>query len=96
MDSAGTLRALIAEAHQTLRDGDAVAAERQARAVSAIIRAERDIAEYVTATEAQQVEDNADALRAEFMERLRRIAAAERAGAPVGVLERLAAGEHPD
>lgn len=93
MNTAETLRALVAEAHQKLRDGDAGEAERHAKAVSAIVRAERDVAEYVTALEAQQVEDDEEILRAEFMERLRRLAAAERAGVPDTVLERIAAGE---
>lgn len=93
MNTAGTLRALVAEAHQKLREGDAAEAERHAKAVSAIVRAERDVAEYVAASEAQQVEDDEEVLRAEFMERLHRLAAAERAGAPVDVLERIAAGK---
>lgn len=84
MNAAGMLRALVAKAHQKLRAGDAVEAERHAKAVSAIVRAERDVAEYVAASEAQQDEDHEQVLRAEFMERLQRLAAARRTADAAG------------
>ncbi|MBC7767532.1 MAG: hypothetical protein H7124_01960 [Phycisphaerales bacterium] len=93
MNAAESLRALLSEAHKTLVTGEAGEAERQAKAVIAIVRAERDVAEYLAALEAQNTEENEDALRAEIMGRIHRLAAAQCAGAPLAELERLAAGE---
>lgn len=93
MDAAGTLRALLDEAHQSLRAGDAAEAERRAKAVSAIVRAERDVADYAAGAAAQGPEEDVEAERAEFFGRLHRLFAAESAGASVEELERIAAGE---
>ena len=87
MDAAGTLRALLDEAHQSLRAGDAAEAERRAKAVSAIV------ADYAAAAAAQGPEEDVEAERAEFFGRLHRLFAAESAGASVEELERIAAGE---
>lgn len=46
MAAGEALRALLDSAHEALLAGDAPDAERRARAVSAIVRAERDVAEH--------------------------------------------------
>lgn len=90
MDAAETLRGLLAEAHERLRLGEAAEAERCAKAVSALVRAERDVAEYAAAQSPEQDEESE---RAEFFSRLDRLIAADRAGAPLEELERIAAGD---
>lgn len=92
MDAAETLRGLLADAHQMLRQGEAAEAERCAKAVSALVRAERDVAEFAAARAAQSPEEDEESLRAEFLSRLHRLVAADSAGAPVEVLEQIAAG----
>lgn len=91
MDAAETLRALLNEARHKLRDGEPAEAERCAKAVSALVRAERDVAEYAAAMAAQRPDEDEESLRAELLGRLHRLVAADRAGAPVEVLEQLAA-----
>lgn len=90
MAGAEALRALLDEAYAALRGGEAVDAERHARAVSALIRAERELAEFHAAQEPEP-EDHADA-RAELFDWISGLVAAHRAGAPEEELERLASG----
>ena len=85
------LCALLRTIRQALADGNAAEAERGARAVSAIVRAERDVAEFEAAARPAPEED-AEIIRAELRSRFRRLAEAEHAGAPAEVLERIAAG----
>ena len=85
------LRALLQTIREPLTKGDAAGAERRARAVSAIVRAERDVAEFEAAA-LQAPEEDAETIRAELRSRFRRLAEAEHAGAPAEVLERIAAG----
>jgi len=89
MDCGTGLRRLLDDAHAALADGDAGMAEQRAKAVSALLRAERDLAEYVAAR-AASAEDDDEALRAEIRSRIARFVDADRAGAPPEVLERLA------
>ncbi len=88
MSSAQALRALLDEAYAAMRDGEAAEAERRARAVSALIRAEKELAELAAAQE-QEPEDNADA-RAQLLSWITGLVAAHRAGASDEELERLA------
>jgi hypothetical protein len=81
-------RRLLASAEAALVDGDAAIGERLAKAVSALVRAERDVAEFLTAQAAQDPEDD-EAIRAELLGRIRRLAEAEQAEAPDDVIERL-------
>lgn len=83
------LRRLLDEAHAALAGGQPGEAELRAKAVSALLRAERDLAEY-TASHAMSAEDDDEAVRAEIRGRIARFVDAERAGAPAEVLERLA------
>lgn len=90
MAAAETFRALLDRAYQELSGGDAAEAERRARAVSAIVRAERDVAQFIAASAPQAPEEDAESIRAELRRRFRRLVEADRAGAPDDVLERLA------
>lgn len=91
MDCKTGLRRLLDEAHEALAGGEAADAERRAKAVSALVRAERDVAEFL-ATEAGDAEDDAEAQRAELLGRITRLIEADHAGAPDEVLERIASG----
>jgi hypothetical protein len=86
------LRELLNTIRESLAKGDAAEAERRARAVSAIVRAERDVAEFAAAARPAPEEEDAETIRAELRSRFRRLAEAEHAGAPAEVLERIAAG----
>jgi hypothetical protein len=92
MPIAEALRALLDAAHAELAGDQPAEAERRAKAVSAIIRAEQDVAAFVAAAAAQAPEEDAESIRAELRSRFRRLVEAEHAGAPAEVLERLAAG----
>ena len=91
MDMGKGLRALLDEAHGALASGDAPDAERRAKAVSALVRAERDVADFIAA-EAANTETDAEAQRAELLGRIARLVQADHAGAPDEVLERIASG----
>jgi len=54
MDAGTGLRRLLDDAHAALAAGDASDAERRAKAASALLRAERDLAEYVAAQAASR------------------------------------------
>lgn len=86
---AGTFRAMLSEAGVALARGDAAEAERRAKAVSALIRAERDVAEFLAAERAKSPEENEEARRAELRRRLSRFVESAGAGAPDDVLERI-------
>lgn len=90
MAAAETLRRLLDGAYRSMEQ-DAGEAERTAKAVTALIRAERDLAEFIAAAP-QSPECDADAIRAELRSRFRRLVEAERAGAPAAELERIATG----
>lgn len=84
-------RTFLDEARAALAQGDPSEAERRAKAISAIARAERDVAELLAAARRQPPEENDEYYRAELRRRLARFVEAERAGAPAEVLERIAA-----
>ena len=75
MADTDALRAFLDDAHDILRSGDAAEAERHAKAVSALIKAERELAEFRAAQDQTQGDD-ADAIRAELLGELYRLAAA--------------------
>jgi uncharacterized caspase-like protein len=78
-------------AAQVMSHEDVEDAERSAKTISAIARAARDVsevAELVRASAPQ--EDNVEEHRAELRRRLALYAEADRAGAPLEVLERIA------
>lgn len=90
MDCKTGLRRLLDEAHEALAGGEAADAERRAKAVSALVRAERDVAEFLAAG-AADTETDEETLRAELLGRLTRLTAAGHSGAPAEVLERIGA-----
>jgi hypothetical protein len=91
MNSAAALRRSLEDAHAALANGEAAEAERRAKAVTALVRAERDVSELLAA-EGDDAEDNAEAQRAELLSRIARLVEADRADAPDEVLERIASG----
>jgi hypothetical protein len=86
-DTAANLRQLLDRAQATLMHGDALEVERGAKAISALIRAERELAEFARAL---PPEDDEEARRAELRRRLALFVEADLAGAPAEVLERIA------
>jgi hypothetical protein len=92
---AASLRDALADAQAALRHGEAVDAERQAKAVSALVKAARDTAEFEDCIKAQPSEHDVEALRAELRRRLAQFVEADLAGAPPEVLERIALGGLP-
>ena len=90
MRSETQLRAWLDQAHAAFAAGEVAEAERCAKAVSALVRAEREIAELEA--RAPPEEEDEEALRAELRSRIRRLVDAEGAGAPDEVLERIASG----
>lgn len=91
MDCKTGLRRLLDDAHTALAEGEAADAERRAKAVSALVRAERDVAEFLAA-EAADAGDDEEAQCAELLGRITRLVEAGTAGAPDEVLERIASG----
>lgn len=69
---------------------NALEVERQAKAVSALVRAKRDLDEYAAALQAGLTEQDEEELRAELRRRIARFVEADLSGAPDEVLERLA------
>ncbi|MBS0384560.1 MAG: hypothetical protein JSS00_04340 [Proteobacteria bacterium] len=87
-DAVTALQKSLVEAGQALVSGDAADAERRAKAITALVRAERDVAEFVSVLSA--VENDDEELCDELLRRLVRYAEANRHGAPPEVLERIA------
>lgn len=92
-EAAAALKLILADAEAALRAGDSQEGERRAKAVSALVKAVRDVAELEAFAREQPPEEDEDALRAEIMGRIRRLAEAHDSGAPDEVLERIAAGD---
>lgn len=85
--------AQVLESMGTRLGGDnALEVERQAKAVSALIRAKRDLDEYA-ALQAGLTEQDEEELRAELRRRIARFVEADLSEAPAEVLERLANSE---
>ncbi|MBL8538030.1 MAG: hypothetical protein JNM59_11560 [Hyphomonadaceae bacterium] len=89
MDAAGALANLLQIAQRALVDGDPALAERYAKAVSALARAERDVDEARAFGRAALEEDDEE-FRAEVRRRLAAFVEADLADAPAEVLERIA------
>lgn len=92
MPTADALRAHLDAALEALAvdPGDA---ERRARAVSLLVRAEQELAAFSAAAALADPKQDEDALRAELRSRIRRLAEAEHLGLPAEALERIAGGE---
>ncbi|MEQ1619401.1 MAG: hypothetical protein ABL883_13780 [Terricaulis sp.] len=91
-DLGARLRAMLDEAASILNAGEAVEAERRAKAVVALVRAERDVAEFLADERANAPEQDEEQLRAELRRRIGRYVAAAAAGAPVDVLQQIGTG----
>ncbi|MEZ5960192.1 MAG: hypothetical protein R3C30_07145 [Hyphomonadaceae bacterium] len=91
MTIATTFRAFLDQAHASLNESEAQESERCAKAVSALVRAERDVAEYLNELRAAADNDDYDTMRAELQRRLSIFADAARSGHSVEVLARIAA-----
>ena len=89
-ESAAVLRAGLMDAEAALAAGDMALAERQAKAVSALVRAARDVAELEALVREQEPEQDDEALRAEIRSRIARFVEAAAAGDSDEALERLA------
>ncbi|MBN8606798.1 MAG: hypothetical protein J0L81_07760 [Caulobacterales bacterium] len=76
MAEADALRARLAEAHQALAEGSAADAERRARALREIMRAERELTEFLLFQEANNSDRSADAVRDDVLGRIARLIAA--------------------
>ena len=87
-DAVAALQKSLAEAGAVLTGGDAADAERRAKAITALVRAERDVAELATAATGSESDD--ENLCDELLRRLVRYAEADRQDAPPEVLERIA------
>ena len=88
MDAVAALQKSLVDAGQALTGGHAADAERRAKAITALVRAERDVAEF--ATTASLSDDDNEQLCADLRRRLVEFAQADLAGAPPEVLERIA------
>jgi hypothetical protein len=81
---------MLSKAEAAIVVGDAQDVERHAKAVSALVRAERDVAEFAAAIDAHSPEEDEEARRAELRRRLVMFVEADFANAPPEVLERIA------
>lgn len=93
---AATLRSIIDAALAQLVAGEAAEAERSAKAVSALVRAERELAEFEAAGAANSNDGDNEASSAELRRRLALYVESVRAGAVPTVLERIAATPAPE
>lgn len=84
------LREQLGVAQAALAQGDAAGAERQAKAISALVRAVRDVAELESLARAEEPEDDVEAIRAELRRRIALFVAADQAGASDEQLARIA------
>jgi hypothetical protein len=91
-DFEAELTAMLDDAASALKLGDAAEGERRAKAISALVRAQREVAEYVAAERARAPEEDEQALRAELRRRLALYVDADRAGAPPDVLKQIGTG----
>ena len=90
------LRRIIDAALTQLVAGEAAEAERSAKAVSALVKAERELAEFEAMGAAQTDDDDHEANSAELRRRLTLYVESVRAGAVPGVLERIATTPAPE
>jgi hypothetical protein len=88
-DTAAALRRQLGEALHLLGAGDSEEAQRQAKTVSALVKARREVAELEAAA-AIELEDDVEARRAELRRRFLAFVEADVADAVPEVLERIA------
>ncbi len=88
--AAASFRSILADAEAALLAGDTSEGERRAKAVSALVRAVRDVAELEAFARLQPPEEDEESIRAEIRSRIARFVEAERAGASLAELERIA------
>lgn len=93
--AAAAFRAMLADAEAALRCGDIQEGERRAKAVSALVRAVRDVAELEAFARLQPPEDDAESIRAEIRRRIARLIEADAAGASDEALEQIVIGSSP-
>lgn len=93
---AAALRSIIDAALARLVIGDAAEAERSVKAVSALVRAERELAEFEAASVASNSDGDNEASSAELRRRLALYVESVRAGAVPKVLERIATTPAPE
>jgi hypothetical protein len=86
--SAESLRTVLVSAETTL-SSKPEDAERRAKAVTALVRASRDVSEFEAFARAQPQEENEEALRAELRRRVAQLADAVATDAPDEVLARI-------
>lgn len=90
-EAAQTMKRLLGDALSALAQGDdAIDAERRAKAISALVKAEREVAELLATPSAPSVEEDEQSRRAELRRRIAVFVDASRAGAPHDVLQRIA------
>jgi hypothetical protein len=90
-DLGDDLCAMLEQAKREISGGDVAEGAARAKAVSALVRAERDVAEHLSQSRAAALEDDDEACRAELLRRLTLFADAARAGDSDEVLARIAA-----
>lgn len=95
MSTATALRRLMDEALAAFADGDAAEAERRAKAVTALARAEKEVAELEAAQAGAQGDDE-ESRRAELRRRIARFVDAANAGADDAQLDDIATGRHAE
>lgn len=81
MTAAAAFRNYLDAAHTALNAGEAADCERLAKAICGLVRAERDVAEYLTALQTTDERNDEEALRAELLRRLAHFARAAASGA---------------
>ncbi|MEZ5972996.1 MAG: hypothetical protein R3C31_14390 [Hyphomonadaceae bacterium] len=91
MSTATAFRTYLDAVHAVLNGGDALDAERVAKAISVLVRAERDVAEFMSEARSAGEHDESEAIRAELQRRLALLADADRAGSGGEVLAAIAA-----
>lgn len=70
MNTAAAFRAYLDAAHAALNGGEAVDCERLAKAIVGLVRAERDVAEFLSECRTADENDDEDAICAELERRL--------------------------
>jgi hypothetical protein len=88
-DAATAFREVLDKGRAELAGGDAQEVERRMKAVSALVRAERDVADFLATSYAQSPEEDEQLRRAELRRRIALFVEADVGDAPPEVLERI-------
>jgi hypothetical protein len=88
-DAATAFREVLDKGRAELAGGDAQEVERRMKAISALVRAERDVADFLAAAHAQSPEEDEQLRRAELRRRIALFVKADLGDAPPEVLERI-------